>query len=98
MVQVAENPWKLTVPVSLLQTTVASDFNADEDKIGNSLPRMVSNRRASPPELRVHWQKLPGHAGRAGGSENIFCDLFGNGAAEDTFWLDSSTVDQVSVS
>ncbi len=45
--------------------------------------------------LRVHWEKLPGYAGTAGGSENIFCDLFGNEDAQDTFWLDSSTRDQV---
>lgn len=46
-------------------------------------------------QLRVHWEKLKGFAGTVGGSENIFCDLFGVEAAEDTYWLDSSTRDQV---
>jgi para-aminobenzoate synthetase len=41
--------------------------------------------------LRIHSQKLSGFAVKA---ENIFCELFGSGAAEDTFWLDSSTRDQ----
>jgi hypothetical protein len=41
------------------------------------------------------WERLPGYAATAGGSENIFCDLFGVEAAQDTFWLDSSTRDQV---
>lgn len=45
--------------------------------------------------LRVHWEKLKGFAGTAGGSENIFCGLFGVEAAEDTYWLDSSTREQV---
>lgn len=56
---------------------------------------MQSNDDSSPIPLRVYWEMLPGYAGTAGGSENIFCDLFGKEAAEDTFWLDSSTRDQV---
>jgi len=56
---------------------------------------MKSNDDSSPIPLRVFWEKLPGYAGTAGGSENIFCELFGKEAAEDTFWLDSSTRDQV---
>ncbi|XP_057850165.1 aminodeoxychorismate synthase, chloroplastic isoform X1 [Cryptomeria japonica] len=45
--------------------------------------------------LRLCWKKLKGIAAKAGGSENIFCSLFGNYLAEDTFWLDSSTKDHV---
>ncbi|KAL3682963.1 hypothetical protein R1sor_000985 [Riccia sorocarpa] len=44
--------------------------------------------------LRVHWKKLPGCAARVGGSKSLFCNLYGNQAVEDTFWLDSSTRDQ----
>ncbi|KAG0579596.1 hypothetical protein KC19_4G109400 [Ceratodon purpureus] len=53
-----------------------------------------SSDHSSPIQLRVCWEKLPGYAAAAGGSENIFCDLFGKEAAQDTFWLDSSTREQ----
>lgn len=41
--------------------------------------------------LRLYWEKMDGLANGAGGSESIFCGLFGGGAAENTFWLDSSS-------
>jgi hypothetical protein len=41
--------------------------------------------------LRIQAQKLSGFVVKA---KNIFCELFGSGMAEDTFWLDSSTQDQ----
>lgn len=40
--------------------------------------------------LRLYWEKVDGIASEAGGSEGIFCGLFGEGTAKDTFWLDSS--------
>lgn len=45
--------------------------------------------------LRMQWKKIDGLASQVGGSENIFCQLFGDEHAEDTFWLDSSSKDQV---
>ncbi|ERN12463.1 aminodeoxychorismate synthase, chloroplastic isoform X1 [Amborella trichopoda] len=44
--------------------------------------------------LKLHWRKLKDLASLAGGSRNIFCELFGDQKAEDTFWLDSSETDQ----
>lgn len=44
--------------------------------------------------LRMRWKKIDGLASQVG-SENIFCQLFGDERAEDTFWLDSSSKDQV---
>ncbi|XP_038985756.1 probable aminodeoxychorismate synthase, chloroplastic isoform X2 [Phoenix dactylifera] len=44
--------------------------------------------------LRMQWKKIDGLASQVGGSENIFCQLFGDEHAEDTFWLDSSSKDQ----
>ncbi|KAI5072005.1 hypothetical protein GOP47_0012111 [Adiantum capillus-veneris] len=44
--------------------------------------------RSSP--LRMYWEKVDGIANEAGGSEGIFCGLFGEGTAKDTFWLDSA--------
>lgn len=46
--------------------------------------------------LRMQWKKIDGLTSQVGGSENIFCQLFGDEYAEDTFWLDSSSKDQVS--
>ena len=40
--------------------------------------------------LRIYWEKMNRIATEAGGSEGIFCGLFGDGTARDTFWLDSS--------
>ena len=43
-----------------------------------------------PPWLAVHYQRLTGLLGAAGGSDRLFWELFGGegGTAEDTFWLD----------
>ncbi|KAK8950946.1 hypothetical protein KSP39_PZI004929 [Platanthera zijinensis] len=44
--------------------------------------------------LKLQWKKIRCFASRAGGSENIFCSLFGaHNNAENTFWLDSSSTD-----
>ncbi|KAH9312317.1 hypothetical protein KI387_027352, partial [Taxus chinensis] len=51
------------------------------------------NEEVAGTALRLCWKKLKGIAAKVGGSENIFCSLFGNCLAEDTFWLDSSTKD-----
>jgi len=45
--------------------------------------------------LRLQWKKIDCLLRQGGGSENIFCDLFGDENAENTFWLDSSSTDQV---
>lgn len=44
--------------------------------------------------LKLHWKKFDSLASKVGGSRNIFCKLFGDQKAGDTFWLDSSTTDQ----
>lgn len=45
--------------------------------------------------LKLKWKKFGCLASEVGGSGNIFWELFGDQKAEDTFWLDSSTTDQV---
>jgi len=45
--------------------------------------------------LRLQWKKIDCLVSQVGGSENIFCDLFGDANAQNTFWLDSSSTDQV---
>lgn len=44
--------------------------------------------------LKLHWKKIACLASQVGGSESIFCHLFGDKNAENTFWLDSSSTDK----
>lgn len=45
--------------------------------------------------LRLQWKKIENFVCHTVGSEDIFAVLFGHQSGEDTFWLDSSSVDQV---
>ena len=45
--------------------------------------------------LRLRWKKIENFLCPTVGSEDIFVVLFGHQSGEDTFWLDSSSVDQV---
>ncbi|GAB2276739.1 hypothetical protein Dimus_011456 [Dionaea muscipula] len=44
--------------------------------------------------LRLKWRKLNCLASQVGGSTNIFNELYGECNAQDTFWLDSSTIEK----
>eukprot|EP00891_Asterochloris_glomerata_P007834 jgi/Astpho2/7834/fgenesh1_pm.00117_%23_15_t len=44
--------------------------------------------------LEVQWQKLPQCLQAAGGSQQVFLELFGQDPEADCFWLDSSTSDR----
>ncbi|PKA51413.1 Anthranilate synthase component I-2, chloroplastic [Apostasia shenzhenica] len=44
--------------------------------------------------LKLEWKKIDCLASQIGGSPAIFCKLFGDENAENTFWLDSSSADQ----
>lgn len=45
--------------------------------------------------LKLKWKKLERLASQVGGAKNIFCEMFGDHKANDTFWLDSSSVEKV---
>lgn len=45
--------------------------------------------------LKLTWRKFDHLAIKVGGARNIFCELFGNNKAENTFWLDSSSTEKV---
>ncbi|XP_056174901.1 aminodeoxychorismate synthase, chloroplastic-like isoform X3 [Syzygium oleosum] len=45
--------------------------------------------------LKLTWRRLEGLAARLGGAKNIFCELFSDNKAENTFWLDSSSIEKV---
>lgn len=44
--------------------------------------------------LKLKWKKFDHLANQVGGARNIFCELFGRHKAEDTFWLDSSSIEK----
>ncbi|ESR49530.1 Aminodeoxychorismate synthase [Citrus sinensis] len=44
--------------------------------------------------LKLTWRKFDHLASTVGGARNIFCELFGNNKAENTFWLDSSSTEK----
>lgn len=45
--------------------------------------------------LKLKWKKLEKLASQVGGARNIFCELFGGHKANNTFWLDSSSIEKV---
>lgn len=57
---------------------------------------ILRNRGIGKKYLRLRWKKIENFLCPTVGSEDIFAVLFGHQSAEDTFWLDSSSVDQVS--
>uniref|UniRef100_A0A5B7BJG5 aminodeoxychorismate synthase n=1 Tax=Davidia involucrata TaxID=16924 RepID=A0A5B7BJG5_DAVIN len=44
--------------------------------------------------LKLEWRKLERSASQVGGARNIFCELFGDHKSENTFWLDSSSIEK----
>lgn len=46
--------------------------------------------------LKLKWRKFCHLAGQVGGAKSIFCQLFGH-EAKNTFWLDSSSTEKVSI-
>lgn len=45
--------------------------------------------------LKLKWKKLESFANKVGGARTIFSELFGTCNTEETFWLDSSSIEKV---
>jgi para-aminobenzoate synthetase len=56
---------------------------------------MLTNRDSGKKCLRLQWKKINNFLCSTVDSEDIFSVLFGHQNGEDTFWLDSSSTDQV---
>ncbi|ONK69521.1 uncharacterized protein A4U43_C05F23850 [Asparagus officinalis] len=56
--------------------------------------RQIALKSFNVKHIRLQWKKIDCLVSQVGGSHNIFCYLFGDENAEDTFWLDSSSTDQ----
>ncbi|KAF7097500.1 hypothetical protein CFC21_099311 [Triticum aestivum] len=64
-------------------------------ELGDSVGvHMLAERNVEKKYLRLRWKRIGNFLSRTSGSEDIFSELFGHQNAEDTFWLDSSSVDQ----
>lgn len=70
--------------------------NADE-KNGLSMSSILnfSKSRFGVKHLKLKWRKFDNLAAQVGGARNIFYKLFGACKAENTFWLDSSSIEKV---
>nr|AHA43412.1 para-aminobenzoate synthase [Solanum nigrum] len=44
--------------------------------------------------LKMTWKKLDCSVSQVGGADNIFCELFGDEKAKNSFWLDSSSIEK----
>ncbi|CAL5040328.1 unnamed protein product [Urochloa decumbens] len=55
---------------------------------------MLAKRAIGKKCLRLRWKKVDNFLCSAVGSEDIFAVLFGHQSSEDTFWLDSSSIDK----
>ncbi|CAN0825474.1 Aminodeoxychorismate synthase, chloroplastic [Linum grandiflorum] len=65
--------------------------NAD---VGESSPLNFSVSGISHKHLKLTWRKFDRYASRIGGSRNIFSELYGELQGQNTFWLDSSSVER----
>ncbi|XP_055806324.1 aminodeoxychorismate synthase, chloroplastic [Solanum dulcamara] len=54
----------------------------------------LSNPGHSVKFLKITWKKLDCSASQVGGADNIFCELFGDQKAKNSFWLDSSSIEK----
>ncbi|KAF5186478.1 Anthranilate synthase component i [Thalictrum thalictroides] len=59
-----------------------------------SRPAMLTCKSFDARFLKLKWKKFDCLARQVGGAHNIFCELYGNQKADNTFWLDSSSVEQ----
>lgn len=64
------------------------------DLLSRGTPMMLFSRINDSIYLKLKWKKLDGLAGQVGGAKSIFCELYGNKKANNTFWLDSSSVEK----
>ncbi|KAM7272945.1 hypothetical protein ACFE04_027609 [Oxalis oulophora] len=53
------------------------------------------NHVGSAKKLRLRWKKCGHLVSEVGGAKNIFRQLFGDHGAENTFWLDSSSIEKL---
>lgn len=83
-------------PLGMLRSRlVPDDRNRTTHRFINNFLHTTSNTSiGGVQQLKLRWKKLYSFANKVGGSRNIFCKLFGDLKAEETFWLDSSSIEK----
>lgn len=59
----------------------------------SNLKKPIHLRNAK--NLKLKWRKVECSINQVGGAGNMFCELFGDHTAGNTFWLDSSSTEMV---
>ncbi|KAL2249246.1 UNVERIFIED_CONTAM: Aminodeoxychorismate synthase, chloroplastic [Sesamum indicum] len=80
----------------LFQDVVRSKnvVNGFDDNMHASLCNLMKPLRSrNAKNLKLRWRKVECTISQVGGAGNIFCELFGDLHAENTFWLDSSSIE-----
>ncbi|KAL0382653.1 UNVERIFIED_CONTAM: Aminodeoxychorismate synthase, chloroplastic, partial [Sesamum calycinum] len=80
----------------LFQDVVRSNnvVNGFDNKMHASLCNLMKPLRSrNAKNLKLRWRKVECTMSQVGGAGNIFCELFGDHHAENTFWLDSSSTE-----
>ncbi|KAJ8451110.1 hypothetical protein Cgig2_026919 [Carnegiea gigantea] len=83
-------------PLGMLRSRlVPDDRNRMTHRFINNFLHTTSNTSiGGVQQLQLRWKKLYSFANKVGGSRNIFCELFGDLKGEETFWLDSSSIEK----
>ncbi|PIN11103.1 Para-aminobenzoate (PABA) synthase ABZ1 [Handroanthus impetiginosus] len=80
----------------LFQDVVTSKHFVNGFDNGKNTHRCISTNPShsrSVKFLKLKWRKVKCSPSQVGGARNIFCELFGDNHAENTFWLDSSSTE-----
>ncbi|KAI3470453.1 hypothetical protein Pfo_027116 [Paulownia fortunei] len=90
------NPACMQVPnvTQLFQDVVRSKHlvnGFDNNKRASLCNSMNTSHSRNAKFLKLKWRKVECSMSQVGGAGNIFCELFGDHHAENTFWLDSSS-------
>ncbi|KZV24277.1 aminodeoxychorismate synthase-like [Dorcoceras hygrometricum] len=67
---------------------------AGTDNMMNLMDNMMNlSHSQETVKYKLKWRKLEFPVSQVGGAKNMFCELFGDGEAGNTFWLDSSSTE-----
>ncbi|KAK9099765.1 hypothetical protein Scep_023195 [Stephania cephalantha] len=71
------------------------DNSFNEHCLNICKPVTASHETVHPTFLKLEWKKYDCLADQVGVAKDVFCKLFGEQKAENTFWLDSSSTEKV---
>ncbi|KAL5699567.1 aminodeoxychorismate synthase [Ranunculus cassubicifolius] len=86
-------PFANQLPKNLLKHKIAINGKGG-DPLSKKTPLMLARETIGGRSLKLRWKKFKSLASQVGGAKTIFCELFGDQNAENTFWLDSSSTEK----